>query len=222
LQLVAASELRYQVAMAGIDEVLAFWFEQPPQSEQELWQKIKRWFNGGPAMDDAIRERFGTDVDLALAGKLDDWAQTPRGLSALVLLLDQFTRGIYRDTRRAFAGDQQAQSLALRAFDSGMADELGWFEKQFLAMPFVHAEDNALQARGVEVMERLHREAPELPKKSLEAGVQQARKYQDIIRRFGRFPHRNAFLGRESTPEEVEFLKDWAANRAPAAVRGKI
>jgi len=208
--------------MATVDEVIAFWFEEPAQTEPELWQKVKRWYNGGSEMDETIRARFGADVDLALEGKHDDWAQTPHGLLALVLLLDQFTRGIYRDTPGAFAGDKQAQVLALRAFDAGMERDLGWYEKQFLAMPFVHAEDNALQARGVEVMERLMNEAPELPKKCLTAGAQQARKYQGIIQRFGRFPHRNGFLGRESTPEEVEFLKEWAANRAPAAVQGKI
>jgi uncharacterized protein (DUF924 family) len=208
--------------MATPDEVLAFWYEEPAKNEEELWKKVKRWFNGGPAMDEAIRERFGHDVELALGGELDHWAETPRGLAALVLLLDQFTRGIFRDTARAFAGDEKAQALAVRAFDTGVERELGWYEKQFLAMPFLHAEKTELQARGVATMERLQNEAPPELTKMFVAGVEQAHKYQDIVGRFGRFPHRNGFLGRESTAEELEFLKDWASKAAPAAVRDKL
>jgi uncharacterized protein (DUF924 family) len=208
--------------MATPDEILAFWYEEPARNEEELWKKVKRWFNGGAAMDEAIRERFGHEVELALGGELDHWAETPRGLAALVLLLDQFTRGIYRDTARAFAGDRKAQALAKRAFDTGVDRELGWLEKQFLAMPFLHAEDRELQALAVATMERLHNEAPAELKKVFGAAVEQAHKYQEIIGRFGRFPHRNGFVGRESTADEVEFLKDWAAKAAPAATRDKL
>lgn len=205
--------------MATPDDVLSFWFDPPASTEAELWAKVKRWFNGGAEIDQQIRERFGADVELALEGKLDAWADTPRGLLALVLLLDQFTRGIYRDTPRAFAGDAQAQALAARAFDEGVDREFDWEQRQFLAMPFLHAESDALQARALSVMEQLHAEAPEAKKKFCAAGVEQARKYQEVIRRFGRFPHRNGALGRESTAEELEFLKDWAAKAPPKAMQ---
>ncbi len=208
--------------MATPDDVLEFWFGEPIGTEEELWRKVKFWFKGGPAVDEVIRERFGTDVDLALEGKLEDWAGTPRGVLALVLLLDQFTRGIYRDSPRAFAGDERAQALAQRAFDGGMERDLAIFEKQFLAMPFLHAEDPALQARALEQAQRRLAEAPESQKRFFSDGIEQTRKYQEVIRRFGRFPHRNAVLGRESTPEEAEFLKDWAAKAAPTGVREKL
>src|SRR5262245_35093347 len=107
--------------MATPEEVLAFWFEEPTQAEADLWRKIKRWFRGGAELDQAIRDRFGADVELALEGKLDGWAETPGGMSALVLLLDQFTRSIYRDSPRAFAGDARAQILAQHAFHMGLA-----------------------------------------------------------------------------------------------------
>ena len=207
--------------MATPGDVLAFWFEEPARTDEDHRRKIKRWFNGGPAMDEVIRERFGREVELALEGKLDDWADTAAGTMALVLLLDQFTRGIYRDTARAFAGDARAQASAARAFDNGTDRELDWPEKMFLAMPFLHAENDALQSRAVATMERLQQEAPAEHKMMFAGAVEQARKYQDIIRRFGRFPHRNGFLGRESTPEEVEFLKDWATKAAPSTVKDK-
>jgi uncharacterized protein (DUF924 family) len=205
--------------MVTADEVLDFWFERPAQDEAAFRKKVQRWFMGGPAGDEEIRKRFERDVELALEGKHDDWANSPRGLLALVLLLDQFTRSIYRDTARAFAGDQRAQSLTARAFDSGFDRELDWEQKQFLAIPFLHAENAALQARFLEIMARLQSEAPELHKKAYDTGLEQGRKYQDIIGRFGRFPHRNAFLGRQSTPEEEAFLVDWAAKAAPRGVR---
>src|SRR5262245_39873087 len=104
--------------MATPDEVLEFWFGEPIETEEDAWKKLKFWFRGGPEVDQAILERFAKDVELALEGKLDDWAQTPRGILALVLLLDQFTRSIHRDTARAFAGDERAQALAKRAVDT--------------------------------------------------------------------------------------------------------
>src|SRR5262245_61765835 len=115
--------------MASTDEVLAFWFGEPLQNEEEMWKKVKFWFKGGSAVDEAIRERFGHDVELALEGGHEDWADTPRGLLALVLLLDQFTRALYRDSTRAYSGDERAQALAQRAFDAGLERGLELFEK---------------------------------------------------------------------------------------------
>ena len=180
-----------------------------------------RWYQGGPELDREIRERFSGAVEAALAGELAAWSRDIGGRVALLLLLDQFTRSIYRDTARAYAGDAEAQRLALEAFDRGLDEGIDHEWHNFLIMPLVHAESVALQERAVAEMERLHSAAPEALRHVYDMGLEQAHKYQEIIARFGRFPHRNAVLGRASTPEETEFLRDWASKAAPEAMRSK-
>lgn len=200
--------------MPTANDVLDYWFGQPARSEQDLMQKISRWFMGGPALDQEVNERFGATIDAAIAGQLDDWAGEPRSRLALVILLDQLTRNRFRDDPRMYSGDARAQQLALRSFEDGTADKLELVEKMFLAMPLLHAEDLALQQRAGEIGVALRQQAPPLYQRMLAMHDEQTAKYTDIIRRFGRFPHRNAILGRDSTPEEIEFLRDWA-DRAP-------
>jgi uncharacterized protein (DUF924 family) len=211
--------IRYGQPMSdqGSDEVLAFWFGEPATTSEEFGRKIRRWFMGGPALDAEIRERFAPLVERALTGELDDWAQTQRGRLALILLLDQFTRSIYRNDPRSFAGDARAQALALEAVERGLEGELTIEERQFLHMPLLHAENLAHQERSVAAVAALVADAPLLYQQFLGMGVEQARKYRDIIARFGRFPHRNAVLGRTSTPEEQQFLVDWEQKMAPSA-----
>lgn len=199
-----------------IDEVLEFWFDRPATTTEEYGRKVKRWYMGGTALDAEIRERFAALVERALAGGLDDWTQTARGRLALILVLDQFPRSISRDTPAAYAGDERAQALAVEAFDRGVDRELSIEERQFLTMPFLHAEDLALQERGVAAMDALVADAAEFQKPMLAMGVEQSRKYRDLIARFGRFPHRNALLGRTSTPEEQAFLVDWQKKMPPS------
>jgi uncharacterized protein (DUF924 family) len=198
-----------------IDEVLRFWFEQPATTSEEYGRKIRRWYMGGPALDAEIRQRFTPQVESALAGELDDWAQTTRGRLALILLLDQFTRSIYRDDPRTYAGDAKAQALSVEALDRGLDRELSIEERHFLMMPLMHAEDLALQERSVVTIAAIAADAADFQQGPIGMGVEQSRKYRDVIARFGRFPHRNALLGRDSTPEEKEFLVDWAQKMAP-------
>ena len=132
-----------------IDEVLAFWFGTPATTAEEFGKKIKRWYMGGPALDAEIRESFGPLVERGLAGELDDWAQTIRGRLALVLVLDQFPRSVYRNDPRSYAGDAKAQALALEALDRGLAKDLDVEQRNFLVMPLLHAENLALQERSV-------------------------------------------------------------------------
>lgn len=199
-----------------IEDVLAFWFEKPATTTEEYGRKIRRWYMGGPALDTEIRSRFGSLVERALAGEVDDWKQTARGRLALILLLDQFTRSIYRDDPKMYSGDAKAQALAVEAFDRGIDRELSVEERQFLIMPLTHAENLALQERSAAVMSALREEAADFQKPPLAMGVEQTTKYRELIARFGRFPHRNAILGRTSTPEEQAFLLDWEAKMRPS------
>jgi uncharacterized protein (DUF924 family) len=183
-----------------IDDVLEYWFG-PDLAGPIPDELSKRWFRGSEAFDREVRERFGPDVERAARGELEDWAGTPRGRLALVLLLDQFTRNIHRGDGRAFACDARARELALAGVERGDDRALPAAARSFLYMPLMHAEDLELQDRGVALFEALDRET------SGGDHAKYARMHRDIIARFGRFPHRNARLGRESTEEEIEFLK---------------
>jgi len=199
-----------------IEDVLELWFGKPATTTEEYGKKIRRWFMGGPALDAELRERFGSLVERAIAGELDAWATTPRGRLALIVVLDQFTRSIFRDTPRMYAGDAKAQALALDGLDRGFDEQLGFEERQFLGMPLAHAEDLALQERSVTEMNELVADAADFHKPLIAMGVEQSRKYRDLIAKFGRFPHRNKLLGRTNTPEEEAFLVDVEAKMRPA------
>jgi len=177
-----------------IDDVLAFWFGQDPQ----------RWFRPDPAFDDEIRERFGALHAEAAAGGLDEWRRSARGELALILVLDQFSRNLYRDDARAFAQDQRAQRVARELIESGRARELSSVQRWFALMPLMHSEDREQQRVCVAQFEKLLAEIGDDPK--VKTALDYARKHAELIERFGRFPHRNEVLGRESTPEEKAFL----------------
>jgi uncharacterized protein (DUF924 family) len=179
-------------------EVLAFWFGRSDAVDA-------RWFKRSDAFDAAIRARFGATVQLALAGRLDGWAAQPPEALALILLLDQFTRNMYRGTPAAFAGDAQALTLALQLVHSGEHLRLPPLQRWFAYLPLEHAEDLTLQQQCVHLFEALA--AEEGPHREALAGaLDYARRHHDVVARFGRFPHRNAILGRASTAEEAAFL----------------
>lgn len=200
------------------ETVLSFWFGTAATNEDEM-PRIRRWFRGGAAMDEEVARRFGPTVEAALRREIDDWAATARGRLALVLLLDQMTRSLYRNDLRSYAGDAQAQALSAEAFDREMHRELDFPERMFLAMPMAHAEDVALQERAARLATELAAGAPPEYRVMSAMTVEQTAKYLGIIRRFGRFPHRNTILGRASTPEEIEFLKTWADVQPPKSIR---
>jgi len=198
------------------EEVLEYWFGTPATTEAELMTSIKRWYMGGPEIDREVRERFGDAVQAALAGELDAWADQPRSRLALIILLDQMTRNTLRDDPGMYAGDAKAQRLALEAFDRGLDAGLHHIERMFLSMPLLHSENLDLQRRSVAIARDLAAAAPPPYDKMSAMHVEQAGKYAGIIERFGRFPHRNAILGRTSTTEELEFLKTWEQNARPS------
>jgi uncharacterized protein (DUF924 family) len=160
------------------------------------------WFRKDDAFDQAIRQRFGDTIAAGLAGAFGEWCTTPRGSLARVVLLDQFTRNAFRGTPDAFAGDAAALATTEDAIERGFDQELEARERWFLYMPFEHGESLAQQDRGVALFEELAAQT------GLDEPLPWALRHRDVIRRFGRFPHRNDILGRASTPEEVAFLKE--------------
>jgi uncharacterized protein (DUF924 family) len=172
--------------IASSDDVLTFWREAGPD----------KWFKKDVAFDDAIRSRFLETYEAAAAGKLSDWEQTPDGAYALILVLDQFPRNMFRNDARTFAADKQAKAVAERAIAHGFNQKFDAQEKNFFNLPFTHSEDLADQERCVELA-RAAGDADNLKWAELHA---------DTIRRFGRFPHRNKVLGRATKPEEQAFL----------------
>lgn len=180
-------------------EVLEFWFG--PASQRAGMRPREAWFRKDPAFDQAIRERFGPTIEAALQGALPGWDDTPEDTLAQILLLDQFTRNAWRDTPRAFAGDERALALARRLVDRGDDLRLAPMLRWFVYMPFEHAEDLAVQDESVRLFTALAQAAP-----GFEGPLDYALRHRDVIRRFGRFPHRNAILGRDSSPEERAYL----------------
>lgn len=185
-------------------DVLDYWFGDDVAGGS--WQqRADIWFGGGDAVDAEITARFGDTLSEAGAGKLDDWAATPHGALALVIVLDQFSRNIHRGRAAAFAHDAKALALVRNATSQGFDEALLPIERQFLYMPLMHAEDVAAQE---ECLARLHTlaEIPGPAQETIVAAIPFAEQHLEIIRRFGRFPHRNVALARASTPEEKAFM----------------
>ena len=180
-------------------DVLDFWFAAPGDPDYGKTRPL--WFSKTDTTDELVRDRFGGTVEAALSGEIDDWALTPRGALALIILLDQFTRNIYRDTPRSFDGDGQALRLASNLVDRNDDRLLARVERWFAYMPFEHSEFLNDQLESVRLFEQLAQDGLPEP-------LSWAIKHYDVIKRFGRFPHRNAILGRESTADEIEFLKE--------------
>lgn len=195
--------------MTRPDDVLEFWLGTLREDGTADPEIATRWWKKDAAFDAEIREKFGDAHERAARGELDDWASTPRGRVALVIVLDQFSRNLCRNDPRAFAQDPKALSLTLAALDADELDELKAAELYFLLMPCMHAENQAAQDRGLQLYtERAELAGSEDAKKMLSAATHYAKLHRDIVVRFGRFPHRNVVVGRESTPEEIAFLKE--------------
>jgi uncharacterized protein (DUF924 family) len=182
---------------ATAQDVLDFWFVEAGAA---------RWFAADAALDAQIRARFGEAVEAAANGRLDDWMATPAGWLALLILLDQFPRNLYRNDPRAWAADARAQRVTLSGLARGDDRQLPAVQRVFAYLPLEHAEDKALQQRSVELFEALCAEVPTEQRKQFEEFLDYARRHHEVIVRFGRFPHRNAALGRPSTPEETFYL----------------
>ena len=180
--------------------VLDFWFGAP--TSPGFGQERKEWFGKDASFDAAIRAQFGAVIESALRGELDGWSHEPASGLAQIIVLDQFTRNAFRDSARAFAGDARALSAASAMVGTRLDDALPPFMRAFVYMPFEHAQGIVMQDEAVRLFTRLATAAPELAHM-----LDYAHKHRAIIARFGRFPHRNAILGRRSTAEELAFLE---------------
>ena len=189
------------------DSVLAFWFGATGSAAEVAGRQSKLWFGKSSANDQAVVEHFSATLTDATAGRLDHWTNTPRGRLALVIVLDQFPHHIHRDQPQAFATDPQALALSLAVLAAGEDQLLAPIERVFLYLPLEHAESLAMQERSVSLYERLAHEAAAAERALFDSYLDYARKHLDVVARFGRFPHRNTILGRPSTPDELEFLK---------------
>jgi uncharacterized protein (DUF924 family) len=188
------------------DDVLGFWFPELSGADHDrLVRQFEWWFRGGA--DSVIVAQFQRLLERAIRGELDHWSKWPRSRLALIVVLDQFSRSVYRDTARAFAQDHKALELALIGIESGHfgALETPW-EKTFFLLPLGHSEELPHVERAVMLAEELAENALPEHSKVLEHSASQARGHRDIIARFGRHPHRNAILGRQSTSEELDYL----------------
>lgn len=173
--------------------ILDFWFGA--ENSSTFGQVQSFWFNSSPEMDQQIRDQFQRLHDQL--STLELWKDTPKASLAMVILLDQFPRNMYRGTPQAFAMDHLALAVAKESIEKGFDQQLPVFQRKFLYMPFMHSEELEAQDQGVQLFKALGEES----------GLDYMILHRNIIARFGRFPHRNEILGRTSTPEEIEFLK---------------
>ncbi|MES2965290.1 MAG: DUF924 family protein [Bdellovibrionota bacterium] len=186
------------------ESILSFWFGD---DSLHTTSRQNVWFSPTHAYDDIVRERFSALVEEASNGGFDDWGKTPRGALALVILLDQFRRHVYRGSAEAFSHDPHARKIAETAIDHGFDQKLTVIERMFLYLPLEHTEDLVAQERAVGLFRELREVAGPEETKMLEVALDFAIRHRDCIAKFGRFPHRNETLGRENTKEEREFLK---------------
>lgn len=202
-----------------VKRVMDFWFGVTTDRYFRDESKMKLWFAGGSETDEEIRTKFGSDVEAALAGKYDaliDGAHGVHGNLALVLLLDQFTRNIYRKTGAAYSGDVKALGVVTHTLETrmeGVKSELAIAQRSFLQVPLMHAENLGVQNKGVAMYEQFLKDLADEGDKAknwvrpIEHQLKYAEQHRDMIARFGRFPYRNECLGRVNTPEEEEYLK---------------
>ncbi|PTR26882.1 DUF924 family protein [Pseudomonas sp. GV085] len=186
--------------------LLDWWFGSSESAREVAAQKRKLWFGKRDSQDLEARERFGDWTEQALAGGLTEWMQHPEGWLALVLLLDQIPRMIFRDIPKAFAGDLRAQKLVAQGIAADYDRQLQPIQRVFIYLVFEHSEDLAVQNEGVSRYIELVAQQPEIDRALFSDYLDYAERHQRVIAQFGRFPHRNAVLGRESTAKELEFL----------------
>jgi uncharacterized protein (DUF924 family) len=187
--------------------ILEFWFGDGLDAASVAAARSALWWGKSAESDEAIRRRFGDWVDRAASGELDGWLVTPRGRLALIILLDQFRRNIHRGTPAAFAADGRALQWAKEGIAGGIDDELRPIERVFFYLPLEHSEQLADQRQCVQLYKQLLDEVAPAEKPLFATYLDFAERHREIIERFGRFPHRNAILGRVSTEEELAFLE---------------
>ena len=189
-----------------VDAILSFWFKQQEHSGPQIDQRMDIWFGEDQVFDHEVKKEFADDVEQASDGKLDHWAEESRGLLALILLLDQFRRNIYRGTAESFAKDKAALKLCVEGAMAKKDKGLTPIQRVFFYMPLQRSESHKVQIKSVEIYTRLAEAVSATDLETFQTIAQFAELHADIIEQFGRFPHRNERLKRENTPEEEAFL----------------
>lgn len=189
------------------EPLLAFWFGDDLDAPERVDARVRVWFGGGRDFDARVRARFERLPERAARGELDAWREGARPALALVLALDQLPRNLHRGGARAFAFDPLAREAAEQALGRGFDAELHPVEASFLYLPLEHAEDPEAQERSVALFRALQERAPAALRPQIETFLGFAERHREVIRRFGRFPHRNLLLGRPSTAEELAYLR---------------
>ncbi len=193
--------------METVESILRFWFGTATDDLEVAGQQGKLWWKKDAQADARIRERFAGVLDDAVNARCDDWLNEARGRLAMIILTDQFSRNMYRDTPRAFAHDPLALKWCKDGLQKGVDRALRPIERVFLYLPLEHSESLEDQERSVELFTALADGVAENQRELFSGYIDYAVRHRDIVRRFGRFPHRNAILGRESSAAELEFLK---------------
>ncbi len=189
------------------DRILQYWFGDDLNDVQKIEQRYKIWFKGRAADDEYIRENFEPLLHEALAGNLSHWRQQPRSALAEIIVCDQFPRNIYRGTADAFCGDKHALRRAQELIDAGGDMELPMIQRMFVYLPLEHAEDRDVQQECVNMFEMLVADCPPQFDRLMQGALKSVVEHAEIVRKFGRFPHRNEILGRESSARELKYLE---------------
>jgi uncharacterized protein (DUF924 family) len=189
-----------------IERVLSFWFKAHEHSAPQIDGRMDIWFGEDPVFDHEIEKQFARDVEAASKGDIDYWAHQPKGRLALIILIDQFRRNIYRGTAEAFAKDKAALKLCVEGAMQKKDKDLTPIQRVFFFMPLQHAESRKVQEKSVEIFQRLAKAVSPTYRETFETVAHFAELHHDIIQQFGRFPHRNKVLNRKNTPEEEEYL----------------
>jgi uncharacterized protein (DUF924 family) len=193
-------------------DILAFWFADAHRGPAETQARQAFWFSGDTAVDAAIRDRYLPFMEAAQRGDLAGWSAEPNHALALVLLLDQFPRNAWRGTARAFSGDVLALATARAAVEAGFLERIELAQRAFLLLPYEHSESRADQRESLRLFSALRAGAPAPWHALFDGYLHYAREHSAIVERFGRFPHRNRVLGRESTPDERAWLEAGGAS----------
>ena len=189
-----------------IEAILSFWFKEQELTAPQIDRRMDIWFGGDAVLDHEIEKEFANDIDAASEGGFDHWANDSHGRLALIILIDQFRRNIYRGTADAFSMDKLALKLCVEGAMEKKDRSLTPIQRVFFYMPLQHAESRKVQAKSVELYDRLAEAVSPTLRETFLTVAQFAELHRDIIDQFGRFPHRNVLLGRENTAEEDEYL----------------
>ncbi|MFA9410364.1 MAG: DUF924 family protein [Deltaproteobacteria bacterium] len=191
-----------------IEDVLDFWFGELNELGCSSPEHRKRWWTKSDAFDEAIKSHFLHEYEAVVAGERETWRNTARGTLSYIIVLDQFSRNMFRGTPEMFTADELAREACREGLDAGLGAELEFDERVFFYLPLEHSESMEDHERCLEIFHDLLSSAPEPLEADAKNYLDFAKAHKAIVERFGRYPHRNATLGRASTPEEIEFLEE--------------